>query len=99
MDSICIIQYKSTQQCYGSENRNCQEQVVNVRSVPRCPANKTEWDTAAQTMNCEAIIKEYRKNCSDHKEYQYHCLINSYRDATIDMCTPKKFIFGKYCSI
>lgn len=86
---------KSTQQCYGSENRNCQETVVNVRNVPRCPANKTEWDTAAQAKNCGTVIKE----CPDQEKFQYHCLINSYRDATIDMCTPKKFIFGKYCSI
>lgn len=87
--------YQSINQCCESENGHCQEKVVDVRTVERCPGNKTEWDTAAQRKNCETVVKEFRKNCSDQEEFQYHCLINSFRNGTMDMCTPKKFIYGK----
>lgn len=64
----------------------CQDK-TDQRVVTFCPTLKEEWDRAAQ-----------KKNCSKFEpQYEYHCLINAYLNETLEVCAPKKWIFG-YCA-
>lgn len=61
----------------------CQDK-TDQRVVTFCPTLKEEWDRAAQ-----------KKNCSKFEpQYEYHCLINAYLNETLEVCAPKKWIFG-----
>lgn len=61
----------------------CQDK-TDQRVVMFCPTSKEEWDRAA-----------LQKNCSKFEpQYEYHCLINAYLNETLEVCAPKKIIFG-----
>lgn len=65
----------------------------NLRIVKSCPKSKDEWDRAAHDMKCNELAE--RGNCtSTVKQLQYHCVINSYMNETLEVCAPIRFIFG-----
>lgn len=49
-----------------------------------CPTSKEEWDRAALQKNCSKF----------EQQYEYHCLINAFLNETLEVCAPKKIIFG-----
>lgn len=68
------------------QESRCQDK-TDQRVVMFCPTSKEEWDRAA-----------LQKNCSKFEpQYEYHCLINAYLNETLEVCAPKKIIFG-YCT-
>lgn len=78
---------------------SCTESVVTVRYVTRCPEDRLSWKKAAQKINCESI----KQNCSQtfrskgRHIFQYHCVINAWMNAFVEVCAPNRTIFG-YCS-
>lgn len=78
------------QLCRG---RYCQEAVNSVQIVESCPTSKTEWDAAARKKNCSRIALQ--QDCSPVEQFQYHCVINGYRNETLEVCAPTRIIFGK----
>lgn len=78
------------QLCRG---RYCQEAVNSVQIVESCPTSKTEWDAAARKKNCSRIALQ--QDCSSVEQFQYHCVINGYRNETLEVCAPTRIIFGK----
>lgn len=80
------------QLCAG-ENRYCQEAVDSVAIVDFCPTSKTEWDAAARRKNCSKIAST--QNCSPADKFVYHCVINGYRNETLEVCAPSRIIFGR----
>lgn len=76
-----------------SENIYCQEAVDSVEIVKSCPTSKTEWDNAARRKNCSGIA--LHQDCSPVEKFQYHCVINGYRNETLEVCAPSRIIFGK----
>lgn len=73
----------------------CPEAVASVKYVPVCPTSKKELDIAAKRKNCDELATG--QNCSSIVEFVYHCTINSYRNATLEVCAPKRRILG-HCS-
>lgn len=73
----------------------CPEAVASVKDVPFCPTSKKELDIAAKRKNCDELATG--QNCSSIEEFVYHCTINSYRNATLEVCAPKRRILG-HCS-
>lgn len=77
----------------------CEESAMTVRYVERCPEDLKSWENAAKNMNCESI----RHNCSltllskGQHFFQYHCVINTFINATLEVCAPNRFILG-YCT-
>lgn len=77
----------------------CQESVKTVRYVERCPVDLKSWEISAKNMNCEAM----KYNCSEtfiskgQHRIQYHCVINTWMNATFEVCAPNRTIFG-YCT-
>lgn len=86
-----VITVLLIQLCRG---RYCQEAVNSVQIVESCPTSKTEWDAAARKKNCSRIALQ--QDCSSVEQFQYHCVINGYRNETLEVCAPTRIIFG-YC--
>nr|XP_034328502.1 uncharacterized protein LOC105321734 isoform X2 [Crassostrea gigas] len=71
--------------------QNCLKSAETVQVVKNCPENQREWEEAAQRKNC-LVIQKY-ENCS---KVEYHCLVNEFRNETIEVCTNSKYLQG-YC--
>lgn len=82
--TVLIIQL-----CRG---RYCQEAVNSVQIVEFCPTLETEWAAAARKKNCSRIAMQ--QDCSLVELFQYHCVVNGYRNETLEVCAPRRIIFG-----
>eukprot|EP00105_Crassostrea_gigas_P035145 XP_019919293.1 PREDICTED: uncharacterized protein LOC105319322 isoform X2 [Crassostrea gigas] len=73
----------------------CEKSNLTVRYVEKCPTDFTSWKIAAEKMNCESI----EQKCSQTGRYrfQYHCVINAWRNATLEVCALNRTIIG-YCT-
>lgn len=82
-------------QVHKSSNNYCTESINSVVTVPSCPTSKETWELAASKKHCEthALIQ----NCTDVNNFIYHCVINQYGNATLEVCAPAKYIFG-FCT-
>lgn len=71
---------------------NCSLKTKKI--VDSCPTDDREKDKFAEKKQCERYARE--NNCTaDPSEFQYHCVINTHRNATIEVCALKKIINGK----
>lgn len=86
--------YNSLQQVhvYKSKAQYCQEAVASAALVTSCPTSQIEWDTAARKKNCSRIASQ--QNCAPVEKFRYHCVINGYRNETLEVCAPSRIIFG-----
>lgn len=73
----------------------CPVSIPTVQSVPNCPTTEAEMDEAAQKKKCELMADT--KNC-DGKPV-YHCLLNQWRNETLEMCTSPWYISGTHLVI
>lgn len=78
----------------------CQISTLTEKYVDQCPTDAESWKMAAKQKNCESIEQE----CTQLNElnsqryiFQYHCLLNSWGNATIEVCALNRSIFG-YCA-
>lgn len=76
----------------GCALQYCHEAVASVEVVSSCPTSKNELDVAAKRKNCGKLAAS--QNCSSFEDFIYHCTINSYRNATLEVCAPKRMILG-----
>lgn len=60
--------------------------------VSKCPTNKTEWDQAASRKKCSHITDMSAK-CGN-KSPIYHCLLNQWRNETVEVCASTWYISG-----
>lgn len=42
--------------------------------------------------NCSKIASQ--QTCSSAEKFQYHCVLNGYRNETLEVCAPSRIIFG-----
>nr|XP_022293622.1 uncharacterized protein LOC111104129 isoform X2 [Crassostrea virginica]XP_022293623.1 uncharacterized protein LOC111104129 isoform X2 [Crassostrea virginica]XP_022293624.1 uncharacterized protein LOC111104129 isoform X2 [Crassostrea virginica]XP_022293625.1 uncharacterized protein LOC111104129 isoform X2 [Crassostrea virginica] len=75
-----------------SQQKSCLQSLKSKTAVERCPYSKDEWDRAAQKKNCENLAS--RQTCTPPDNFKYHCVINSYRNETVEVCAPAKIILG-----
>nr|XP_034335314.1 uncharacterized protein LOC117692198 [Crassostrea gigas] len=78
----------------------CQISTLTVDYVNRCPKDAESWKMAAKQKDCGSIDQECSKlNELNNQRYlfQYHCLINSWGNATVEVCALNRSIFG-YCA-
>lgn len=73
----------------------CPLSTPTIEYVTSCPHNKAEWEKAVQRKNCESMA--HHQNCTEPKNFQYHCLINHLRNATLEVCVPIYYLQG-YCA-
>ncbi|XP_065928093.1 uncharacterized protein [Magallana gigas] len=79
------------QLCTGV-NRYCRKAVNSVEIVKSCPSSKAEWDDAARMKDCDRLAS--KQNCTTAEKFRYHCVINGYRNVTLEVCAPSRIIFG-----
>lgn len=73
----------------------CEKSTMTIKYVEKCPTDANSWKIAAEKMNCESI----EQHCSDsfntgRHQFQYHCVINAWRNATLEVCAPNRTILG-----
>ena len=59
-----------------------------------CPMNRTAVERRKEIKNCEAIAK--KQNCTESNKFLYHCVINEYGDALVEVCAPVYIMNGKF---
>lgn len=79
-----------------SGDRECSWSRDTVQLVDSCPFNSITYEQRRKDKNCEAIAK--RQNCTTPSKFLYHCLINEYGNALIEVCAPIYIINGTYTS-
>lgn len=58
-----------------------------------CPVTKERWDERAKIKNCTSLARV--QNCTRSSNFKYHCVINEFEDAFIEVCAPVYNINGK----
>ncbi|XP_062592707.1 uncharacterized protein LOC134254181 [Saccostrea cucullata] len=84
---ILFISIKSsTQQCSDSKK--------TMEYVPSCPRSRAEWNAASDFKKCANV----QQTCVQQSEFVYHCVINTYLNATVEVCAPAVDILGQKCA-
>lgn len=89
---LCLGVILVTIQCCRSQLTLCKKYVANLKVVPSCPKSKEEWDTAARKKNCTKRAAEL--TCAASEKFKYHCVLNGYRNALVEVCAPERLILG-----
>ncbi|XP_062607101.1 uncharacterized protein LOC134268877 [Saccostrea cucullata] len=69
-------------------SEGCKESIETAVLVEFCPTTKHEWKEAASRKGCQ-------KYCPS---FEYHCVINAWKNETVEVCAPVKNIVGKVCT-
>ncbi|XP_061195165.1 uncharacterized protein LOC133203390 [Saccostrea echinata] len=78
------------------DNRFCEMWKETVNIVRICPSNKTEIEN--KNRNCQKYAEKAQlNNCTDYTKIRYHCVLNSYGNQTLEVCSPEKQING-FCA-
>lgn len=68
-------------------NNECKESLSTAEKVTSCPKTAKEWNKAAERKGCKHITNA----CSS---FEYHCVINVWRNETFEVCAPQWNIVG-----
>lgn len=93
--STCLLYFSvilMSIQCCRSQLTLCEEYVASLSVVASCPKSKEEWDIAARKKNCNKRAAEL--TCAATEKFKYHCVMNGYRNALVEVCAPERLILG-----
>lgn len=62
--------------------------------VESCPDDKQKWRAAAARKNCPA----YANQCDEPDRLEYHCVINSFINETLEVCAYRQNIVFGHCT-
>lgn len=78
----------------------CKKSILTVRHVTSCPKDAKLWREAAKKLNCDSVTQNCAMslglNTQNHR-FQYHCLMNSHRNETVEVCALNRLILG-FCA-
>lgn len=83
--------YIPQQMCRG-DFQYCQEAVDSVTSVISCPTSEEEWESAVRRKNCHGTATQ--QTCAEPETFLYHCVINEYKNETLEVCAPRRLMTG-----
>lgn len=76
-----------------ANDASCPISRKTVQIVDECPDSLEKWIKAAMRKNCASFANQ----CSKPSKLQYHCVINSFVNETIEVCAyPKNIVLGRY---
>ncbi|XP_078333618.1 uncharacterized protein LOC144625639 [Crassostrea virginica] len=75
---------------YGNAG-GCIETIATIEIVQGCPQTQQVWTEAAVRKNCGGITN----SCSS---FVYHCVMNTWRNETVEVCAQTRLIVGKKCA-
>lgn len=65
--------------------------IPTMREVLDCPLDDMAYAERARQKNCGESL-----SCGGEK-LVYHCLLNTWRNSTVEVCAPKNLITGNTC--
>lgn len=77
----------------GSEYCSWSNQTLSF--VTSCPETKTGVAKRAALKNCESLA--FIQNCTEPTKYKYHCVMNEFQNALVEVCAPSSYILG-FCT-
>ncbi|XP_061195825.1 uncharacterized protein LOC133204064 [Saccostrea echinata] len=77
----------------ASNPRSCSVSSATVHFVTSCPSTFEEYKRRSEAKGCQYISQD----CISPDKFKYHCVLNSYGNATLEVCAPVFFITG-YCT-
>lgn len=77
-----FIQVRGSRSCFWSK--------ITAMEVDSCPESKDENERRAKLKNCE--LQASMQNCTKPSKFKYHCLINEFESALIEVCAESYFI-------
>lgn len=80
----------------ASESRSCLWSKKTAVCVPSCPQSKEEMEARAKNKDCVSIA--HSQNCTKPEHFKYHCLINEFENASIEVCAESYYIVSGYCA-
>nr|XP_022289735.1 uncharacterized protein LOC111101506 [Crassostrea virginica] len=69
----------------------CKDSKTTAKFVATCPQTQDEWTERSRNKNC----KSHNHSCSS---FEYHCVMNTWRNETVEVCAPSSIIIGRVCS-
>lgn len=78
---------------------SCGISILTVNYVKQCPEDSKSWQLAAKRMNCDGIEQDCQQGIradSHQFVFQYHCVINVWRNATLEVCAFNRTLLGNY---
>ncbi|XP_078329317.1 uncharacterized protein LOC144624037 isoform X2 [Crassostrea virginica] len=90
---LAIFSMVSTLQIKSSEVQDGPFSIPSTaKIVKQCPSGKAEWNRASNVKNC----KESQRSLNANVTLVYHCLINEWANATVEVCARRVHVlFGK----
>lgn len=73
----------------------CPESIPTVSIVNRCPANATDWVSAAKRKSCQDLGQ--LQSCTTTDDFVYHCVLNKDATMLLEVCAPTHLMSG-YCA-
>lgn len=74
----------------GANAMPCETSLRTVEIVYNCPRNRQEWEIRKNIKNCSSIYQP----CVEPNMFVYHCVLNENGTNMIEVCAPRKNIFG-----
>lgn len=94
MDSIIgviVLTLISSTKMLVNADKECKESRATAEKVNLCPRTAKEWNEAAARKGCGNITH----SCSS---FEYHCVLNAWRNETIEVCAARWNIVGMSCA-
>ncbi|XP_061192232.1 uncharacterized protein LOC133200459 isoform X1 [Saccostrea echinata] len=91
--TICIVLHSAspTHADLSDASKGCKESKETAKRVESCPRSEQEWEEAASRKGCQNISH----SCSS---FEYHCVLNAWKNETIEVCAPIQTIVGNVCA-
>lgn len=68
-------------------DNKCNESNATAKIVNSCPTTARDWNEAANRKGCRNMTH----SCTS---FEYHCVMNAWRNETIEVCAPSWSIVG-----
>ncbi|XP_062602590.1 uncharacterized protein LOC134264306 isoform X2 [Saccostrea cucullata] len=95
---LLIASFVSNVTTFGT----CEISILTMQYVAKCPEDKESWTRAAEKLNCSSIPQSCAESMGpsfniQNYIFQYHCVINTWRNATMEVCALNRTILG-FCA-
>lgn len=77
-----------------ADSEYCSWSNQTLNFVTSCPETKTEVAKRAALKSCEPLA--FIQNCTEPTKYKYHCVMNEFQTAFVEVCAPSSYILGMF---
>lgn len=92
MDKIRVLTFWLLKSFKANESRFCLWSNKTAAKVESCPESEKEMEDRAKAKDCDSVANS--QNCTTHSKFKYHCLINEFENAFIEVYAESYFILS-----